>query len=175
MTRGQIPYPTVEPVKILTHIETGDRLPKPDHAPAKVYEIMSLCWDSHADERPTFREILPMIDVVLQNSSRNRNNHNRLSEQPQNNNRAQHNRIVRSKTDNVKHDNARYVPEWSKTSEKSHSPSRSGRSPRMKKSSSKSASMDTASMDRRKQHRSNPYPNYTTLQPSTPGTMRSHQ
>ena len=37
MTRGCIPYPTIEPQKILTFIETeGKRMEKPDHAPVKV-------------------------------------------------------------------------------------------------------------------------------------------
>jgi len=173
MTRGQIPYPTIEPVKILTHIEAGDRLTKPDHAPAKVYEIMSLCWASVADERPSFQEILPMIDVVLQNSNRNRNNQNRHSEQPLKQQRPQQH-AVRSKTDHIKHgEQNRYVQEWSKTSERrTQSPSRTSRSPRTKRSPPKTKS---ATMDRRRPQSSNPYPNYTTLQPSTPGTMRSHK
>ena len=42
MTRGCIPYPTIEPQKILTFIETeGKRMEKPDHAPAKVGLLLS--------------------------------------------------------------------------------------------------------------------------------------
>ena len=45
MTRGCIPYPTIEPQKILTFIETEQkRMDKPDHAPAQVSSDRMEFW-----------------------------------------------------------------------------------------------------------------------------------
>ena len=62
MTRGCIPYPTIEPQKILTFIETDKRrMEKPDHAPAKVlfiYILEKINW--------------PFYDILSSRNSSNR-------------------------------------------------------------------------------------------------------
>jgi len=57
MTRGAIPYPTVEAIDILHYLEEGKRMDKPQCCPTKLYELISECWQHEADDRPTFEQI----------------------------------------------------------------------------------------------------------------------
>ena len=65
MTRACIPYPTVEPLNILKYLESGNRMEKPTHCPTKLYGIMKQCWADAANDRPTFAEIRPHLDDIL--------------------------------------------------------------------------------------------------------------
>ena len=65
---------------------------------------MTLCWAPSADDRPTFKEIVPMFDSVLRGASRN--NRQRYSEQPDGRPESRPRAIERSKTEN------KYVREW---------------------------------------------------------------
>merc|ERR1719197_1855030 len=83
---------------------------------------MELTWASLADERPKFKDILPMFDNVL-NQSNQQKQRNRLSEQPRPKSRTQ--QPERSKTERpINH--PRYVPEWTNSTDRSDSRSRSG-------------------------------------------------
>ena len=160
MTRGQIPYSTIEPQKILTHIESDNRMTRPDHCPPLVYDIMELTWASLADERPKFKDILPMFDNVL-NQSNQQKQRNRLSEQPRPKSRTQ--QPERSKTERpINH--PRYVPEWTNSTDRStnqdRSRSRSG-------SRHMSSHSNSRTLDSKKQ--------YTTLHSQSSNTMRSHR
>ena len=65
---------------------------------------MTLCWAPSADDRPTFKEIVPMFDSVLRGASRN--NRQRYSEQPDGRPESRPRAVERSKTEN------KYVREW---------------------------------------------------------------
>lgn len=65
MTRACIPYPTVEPLNILKYLESDNRMEKPTHCPTKLYDIMKQCWAAEANDRPTFSEMRPHLDDIL--------------------------------------------------------------------------------------------------------------
>lgn len=41
------------------------RPPKPRNCPDSLWRLMEMCWDKEPAERPSFAEILPMLDVVI--------------------------------------------------------------------------------------------------------------
>jgi len=64
MTRAVAPYATVDPVYILDHIDSGNRLEKPRHCPENVYKVMKSCWAANPDSRPTFATLLTkLLDI----------------------------------------------------------------------------------------------------------------
>ena len=118
LTRACIPYPTIDPVSILKHLESGNRMDKPTHCPGKLYEIMLHCWESDAENRPTFREIRPNLDSILSQRRKPEKKRDRMSEPFQNNSNqsnslTKHHYIERSKTEAGRTDfrpENRYVP-----------------------------------------------------------------
>jgi hypothetical protein len=42
----------------------GYRLEKPDECPDEIYEMMKRCWSEDPEIRPTFKEILEIIETV---------------------------------------------------------------------------------------------------------------
>ena len=118
LTRACIPYPTIDPVSILKHLESGKRMDKPTHCPGKLYEIMLHCWESDAENRPTFREIRPNLDSILSQRRKPEKKRDRMSEPFQNNSNQsnslkKHHYIERSKTEAGRTDyrpENRYVP-----------------------------------------------------------------
>eukprot|EP01116_Phalansterium_solitarium_P022115 TRINITY_DN7186_c0_g1_i1.p1 TRINITY_DN7186_c0_g1~~TRINITY_DN7186_c0_g1_i1.p1 ORF type:complete len:719 (+),score=273.41 TRINITY_DN7186_c0_g1_i1:160-2316(+) len=69
MSGGAVPYPGMANADILAAIRSGYRLPQPAGCPADVYNAMSLCWQSDASKRPSFKELSLQLEayrVVLQ-------------------------------------------------------------------------------------------------------------
>jgi len=171
MTRGQIPYSTIEPQKILTHIESDNRMTRPDHCPPLVYDIMELTWASLADERPKFKDILPMFDNVL-NQSNQQKQRNRLSEQPRPKSRTQ--QPERSKTERpINH--PRYVPEWTNSTDRSDSRSRSGSRTGHNSVTGGSRHMSQTHSTHSRSNTLDSKKQYTTLHSQSSNTMRSHR
>ena len=171
MTRGQIPYSTIEPQKILTHIESDNRMTRPDHCPPLVYDIMELTWASLADDRPKFKDILPMFDNVL-NQSNQQKQRNRLSEQPRPKSRTQ--QPERSKTERpINH--PRYVPEWTNSTDRSDSRSRSGSRTGHNSVTGGSRHMSQTHSTHSRSNTLDSKKQYTTLHSQSSNTMRSHR
>ncbi|KAM3938043.1 mast/stem cell growth factor receptor Kit isoform 3-T3 [Leptodactylus fuscus] len=63
---GSSPYPRI-PVdsKFYKMIKEGYRMLSPECAPAELYEIMKSCWNSDPEKRPTFKQIVQMVEQQL--------------------------------------------------------------------------------------------------------------
>ncbi|ROJ78752.1 Proto-oncogene tyrosine-protein kinase ROS [Anabarilius grahami] len=55
MTLGKLPYPTYTNHEVLSHINTGGRLPSPAGCPQRLYNLMMSCWSKEPTERPNFQ------------------------------------------------------------------------------------------------------------------------
>ncbi|XP_012579675.1 PREDICTED: mast/stem cell growth factor receptor Kit isoform X2 [Condylura cristata] len=67
---GSSPYPGM-PVdsKFYKMIKEGFRMLSPEHAPAEMYDIMKTCWDVDPLKRPTFKQIVQLIEKQISDSS----------------------------------------------------------------------------------------------------------
>ena len=46
-------------------VDKGYRMPPPSGTPSSVYLVMKDCWNSQADKRPSFSEILRRLRQIL--------------------------------------------------------------------------------------------------------------
>ena len=53
-THGELPYPKMKDDTVREKIKSGYRLPKPKRCPQAIYTIMTECWASVPDGRPSF-------------------------------------------------------------------------------------------------------------------------
>nr|XP_045017620.1 mast/stem cell growth factor receptor Kit isoform X2 [Jaculus jaculus] len=67
---GSSPYPGM-PVdsKFYKMIKEGFRMLSPEHAPAEMYDIMKMCWDTDPLKRPTFKQIVQLIEKQISDST----------------------------------------------------------------------------------------------------------
>lgn len=57
VTYGRIPYPGMNNAEVLQQVERGYRMASPPGTPPLMYEIMTDCWKTAPDERPTFESL----------------------------------------------------------------------------------------------------------------------
>ncbi|EHB11718.1 Tyrosine-protein kinase HCK [Heterocephalus glaber] len=62
VTYGRIPYPGMSNPEVIRALEHGYRMPRPDHCPEELYNIMTRCWKNRPEERPTFEYIQSVLD-----------------------------------------------------------------------------------------------------------------
>uniref|UniRef100_A0A8C5K1K3 Tyrosine-protein kinase n=1 Tax=Jaculus jaculus TaxID=51337 RepID=A0A8C5K1K3_JACJA len=62
VTYGRIPYPGMSNPEVIRALEHGYRMPRPEHCPEELYSIMTRCWKSRPEERPTFEYIQSVLD-----------------------------------------------------------------------------------------------------------------
>ncbi|XP_059561860.1 tyrosine-protein kinase HCK isoform X2 [Myotis daubentonii] len=62
VTYGRIPYPGMTNPEVIRALERGYRMPRPEHCPEELYNIMTRCWKNHPEERPTFEYIQSVLD-----------------------------------------------------------------------------------------------------------------
>lgn len=67
MTRGNVPYPTLEGYRVLDFIKSDQRMAKPDTCPNEIYELMLDCWQIVPRLRPSFDKIVERIKTLIQN------------------------------------------------------------------------------------------------------------
>jgi len=48
--------------EVISSIQRGYRMPRPDGCPAELYDIMTSCWRKQPDERPTFDYMQSVLD-----------------------------------------------------------------------------------------------------------------
>lgn len=62
VTYGRIPYPGMSNPEVIRSLERGYRMPRPEHCPEELYDIMMRCWKNRPEERPTFEYIQSVLD-----------------------------------------------------------------------------------------------------------------
>ncbi|XP_076368276.1 LOW QUALITY PROTEIN: tyrosine kinase receptor Cad96Ca-like [Tachypleus tridentatus] len=65
VTLGSTPYPGMAAAEVMRRVRDGYRLEKPDHCKREMYNIMHYCWDSDPKERPSFSELVCLLDKLL--------------------------------------------------------------------------------------------------------------
>ncbi|EDV93872.1 tyrosine kinase receptor Cad96Ca [Drosophila grimshawi] len=65
VTLGSTPYPGISAADVMRKVRDGYRLEKPEHCRRELYNIMYYCWSQDVNERPTFAEIIKMLDKLL--------------------------------------------------------------------------------------------------------------
>ncbi|XP_072220042.1 tyrosine-protein kinase Lyn isoform X2 [Leuresthes tenuis] len=54
ITYGKIPYPGMTKGEVISSVQRGYRMPRPDNCPHELYDIMMSCWKNKPEDRPTF-------------------------------------------------------------------------------------------------------------------------
>uniref|UniRef100_A0AAY4AA09 Tyrosine-protein kinase n=1 Tax=Denticeps clupeoides TaxID=299321 RepID=A0AAY4AA09_9TELE len=62
ITFGKIPYPGMSNGEVMTSVQRGYRMPRPEPCPAELYEIMTSCWKDKPEDRPTFDYMQSVLD-----------------------------------------------------------------------------------------------------------------
>ncbi|AWP04243.1 putative ephrin type-A receptor 4-A-like [Scophthalmus maximus] len=64
---GERPYWDMNNQDVIKAIEEGYRLPAPMDCPVVLHQLMLDCWERERAERPTFSQILNMLDKLIRN------------------------------------------------------------------------------------------------------------
>lgn len=62
ITYGKIPYPGMTKGEVMSSIQRGYRMPRPDNCPTELYDIMMSCWKNRPEDRPTFDYLQSVLD-----------------------------------------------------------------------------------------------------------------
>lgn len=65
VTKGAVPYPTLEAKDILNYLKDGHRMERPRGCRADIYKLMLSCWNTVPAERPTFKIIQDKLVQIM--------------------------------------------------------------------------------------------------------------
>ncbi|XP_039224236.1 tyrosine-protein kinase Tec isoform X3 [Crotalus tigris] len=68
-TEGKMPFETNTNYEVVTMITQGHRLFRPKLASKNIYDLMVKCWHEKPEGRPTFQDLLHMIECIAEDSS----------------------------------------------------------------------------------------------------------
>ena len=68
VTLGSVPYPGIQPEKLLNILRMGYRMQKPDNCSEELYSLMSQSWMYNPEDRPNFTELVTKTHTMLKNS-----------------------------------------------------------------------------------------------------------
>ncbi|XP_028394789.1 hemicentin-1-like [Dendronephthya gigantea] len=71
-TSGCVPYPELEVEDLVSQIREGYRLSKPGKSSNETYKLMLQCWETNPDHRPTFLEIVDILEENLESNKLNK-------------------------------------------------------------------------------------------------------
>lgn len=66
MSYAQHPYDDWDNQTVLDQLEAGHRLSKPKDCPDSIFRVMLECWNQDHVRRPSFENIVRMLDVLLE-------------------------------------------------------------------------------------------------------------
>lgn len=62
---GDSPFPYLVPEVLYQHLQSGNRLEKPEKCSIGAYNLMKKCWDFDRENRPTFEEIFGILNSLM--------------------------------------------------------------------------------------------------------------
>lgn len=63
---GSGPYPTLfSTQELLTFLQSGDRMGKPEHCSQELYKVMKSCWSQNHFDRPSFEDLSKKMSNLL--------------------------------------------------------------------------------------------------------------
>uniref|UniRef100_A0A183VFV7 Protein kinase domain-containing protein n=2 Tax=Toxocara canis TaxID=6265 RepID=A0A183VFV7_TOXCA len=62
---GDGPFPGVQPVDMIEHLEKGHRNTKPINCPNQIYNLMQACWQADPQQRPSFVQLNAYLRGLL--------------------------------------------------------------------------------------------------------------
>ncbi|XP_067123785.1 tyrosine kinase receptor Cad96Ca-like [Centruroides vittatus] len=65
VTLGSTPYPGLAAAEVMRTVKHGHRLEKPEHCKREMYNVMYYCWDINPKHRPSFSELVTLLDRLL--------------------------------------------------------------------------------------------------------------
>ncbi|XP_050298683.1 tyrosine kinase receptor Cad96Ca [Anthonomus grandis grandis] len=65
VTLGSTPYPGLSAAEVMRKVRDGYRLDKPEHCRREIYNIMFYCWDKDPSQRPTFTELVTLLEKLI--------------------------------------------------------------------------------------------------------------
>lgn len=65
VTLGSTPYPGMAATEVMQRVRKGYRLDKPEHCKRELYNVMFYCWEKDPDQRPTFTELVELLEQLL--------------------------------------------------------------------------------------------------------------
>ncbi|XP_046393104.1 tyrosine kinase receptor Cad96Ca [Ischnura elegans] len=65
VTLGSTPYPGLAASDVMKKVRDGLRLEKPEHCRRELFNVMYYCWDKDPKERPTFGELVTLLEGLL--------------------------------------------------------------------------------------------------------------
>jgi len=68
-TLGSNPYPSVPVENLLQLLRDGHRMERPSYSSIEMYHVMLKCWQYHPRSRPSFAELVTLLDTELTNST----------------------------------------------------------------------------------------------------------
>ena len=65
VTLGSTPYPGLAAAEVMRRVRDGYRLDKPEQCRRELYNIMYYCWDKDPKDRPSFGELIKLLEQLL--------------------------------------------------------------------------------------------------------------
>lgn len=59
---GAFPYPAVSNHELIPFLNANKRLEKPENCSDQLYDIMLRCWQENPKDRPTFAELVQILE-----------------------------------------------------------------------------------------------------------------
>ncbi|XP_038065908.1 nephrin-like [Patiria miniata] len=66
VTLGARPYPTMSFKTMISKLQEGYRMPRPEHCQDELYQMMLACWEEEPTARPSFTEIGQKLEKLLE-------------------------------------------------------------------------------------------------------------
>lgn len=60
--KGRVPYTSIPNHEILTFLEQGGRLQRPENCTRVLYDLMLACWAPRPEDRPSFVDIVRILE-----------------------------------------------------------------------------------------------------------------